>query len=152
MEYSHTVLQKLLTMQMCAPLCKSVHQIVSEQEIQLSNTWAASIIPIIPSFQWLWHGSNFWGSSSGTFIPFSGALVSSGHLPLAEQFSTCRAHCKDEQKNKRCRFLSNSEKPWHLRVKPDCGAEASRVCSGVPPKLSFFAPLKMETGQPKVSP
>lgn len=43
MEHLHTILQKLLTMQMCAPLCKSVHQIVSEQEIQLSFTWAASI-------------------------------------------------------------------------------------------------------------
>lgn len=99
MEYSHTILQKLLTMQMRAPLCKSVHQIVSEQEIQLSFTWAASIIP---SSRWLWHGSNFWGrSSSCSLIPSSGALVSMDIYPfLSIVFHTCRVHCKDEQGKK----------------------------------------------------
>lgn len=84
---------------MCAPLWKSVHQIVSVQEIQLSFTWAASIIP---SFRWLWHGSNFWGrSSSCSLIPSSGALVSMDIYPLLSiVFHTCRVHCKDNRKKK----------------------------------------------------
>lgn len=157
-------------MQMCAPLCKSVHQIVSEQEIQLSFTWAASIIS---SFRWLWHGSNFWGrSSSCSLIPSSGALVSMDIYPLLSiVFHTCRVHCKDEQEKKKCWFLNNAGKSWHLCVKPDC-AEASweadhlgmaasaeggpgqgpHVCSEPLPELSFLAALKTETGQLKGSP
>lgn len=165
MEHSHTILQKLLTMQMCAPLCKSVHQIVSEQGTQLSFTWAASIIP---SFQWLWHDSNFWGRSSiCTLILDPGDLVSSGNLSLLSMvFHTCRIHSKDEHYKKRIDswpMLKNlgtcvsslmcwgTLRGWSPQDGCRCWGWPRAGASPVlwtPPKLSLFAPLKME---PKVS-
>lgn len=104
MEHPHTILQKLLTMQMCAPLCKSVHQIFSEQETQLSLTWAASIAPRFSGFG---KAAIFVGEVQD--VPLSqsqelGSPVDIYHL-LSMVFHMCGIHCNDEQEKKKKKVL-----------------------------------------------
>lgn len=100
MEHPHTILQKLFTMQMCAPLCKSVHQIVSEQRIQLSFTWAASIPP---SFSGFGMAAAFEGEVQDVPLSQSQELRSPVDIyhSLSMVFHMYRIHCKDEQKKKK---------------------------------------------------